>query len=142
MRVRLTIRGLMIAVALVALILALALFFWRSEDLEDNLVIRVINQTSIILDDLNYDFKGPGSSGGGTTTETVAPGRIYTMAVEWSGPGTFIFYCRTPNGKVKSGPVSINIWSRRYPSSLTFYIQETGVKAVIASPELFPPRNQ
>jgi hypothetical protein len=141
MRVRLTIRGLMIAVAFVALVLALALFFRRSEDLEENLSIRVINHTSTTLYDLNCDFQGPGCSGGGTTTETVAPGHMFTMTLEWSGPGTFLFYCRTPNGTVRSGPVSINIWSRRYPSSLTFYVQETGVKAVVASPGLFPPRN-
>jgi hypothetical protein len=136
-----TIRRWMVAVTVVALVMALALFVWRSEDLEENLSIRVVNHTPMTLYDLNYDFTGPNCSGGGTTTETVAPGGMYKMSVEWSGPATWVFYCSTPNGTVKSGPVSMNIWSRRYPSSLTFYVQETGVTAVVATPDLFPPRN-
>jgi hypothetical protein len=142
MRLRLTIRGLMTAVALVALILALGVFFWRSVDLEHNLSVRVANETSTNLYDLNCDFKGPDGTGEAGTTETVAPGRMCTMAVRWSGPGTFIFSCSTPNGTVKSGPFNIKIRSRRYPSSLTFRVQATGVKAVVASPEFFPPRSQ
>jgi hypothetical protein len=87
MRVRLTIRGLMGAVALVALILALGVYFWRSEDLEENLSVSVVNETSTNLYDLNWDFKGPDGTGGGTTSETAAPGRICTMTVGWSGRG-------------------------------------------------------
>ena len=45
--------------ALVALILALGVFFWRSEDLEDNLSVRVVNDTSTNLYGVNWDFDGP-----------------------------------------------------------------------------------
>jgi hypothetical protein len=126
----LTLRPLMAAVAVLALILALGAALLQTR--EPHMTIRVFNKTVATLGDLQYDFAsiGASESGGGSTSGVLAPGEMISWEVSFSGHANFTFSCTTPDGSRKSSHAEVNVEEVK-PGSLDFYVEPTGVRAAI-----------
>jgi hypothetical protein len=140
-RIRISIRWLMAAVAVVGLLLGLGVAYLRSRD--PYLTIRVFNKTRVPLHDLGYQYDNLGPeplfgsytvSGAFGTSEVLAPGGMTSWDAECPHEARFTFRCRTPDGTEKSGQATVNvgtIYSSFLGFHLDFYVEPSGVKSFV-----------
>ncbi len=147
-RVGITLRDMMFAVMIFALIMAIVVDRLPTPHL--SLTINVFNQTTTPLDHLGYDLLSddPESepfrlrtvvAGAGSMPGALAPGSMDSCVMNMSGQATYTlaFSCTMPDGTLRTGRVTISV-NGGHPISLNFYVQPSGVKAAIDNSDLPP----
>lgn len=130
-RARITIRDLMIALAIVSLMLAGLAHRRRAGPSPRGvrLSLRVFNETGGPIRRLRYEWTTVGGlierSGVNSGNVNIAPGGSKSFRMDIPGPVDFTLSCSTPNGMMSSGLVRIGT-----PGPMDFHVGPSEVRAV------------
>jgi hypothetical protein len=127
---QITTRDLLIAIAIIGLMLAHLTHLYRTRPTRTRVTIRVLNNTSEDIGFLRYEWKTVAahleSSGENSGRFEIAPGGLKTFRVDLPGPVDFTLDCTTPESRMTSGPVRIDVGGG-HPTSLDFDVRPRGV---------------
>lgn len=125
-----TIRDLLVATAILALMLGHLTQLGRSGPGHHRVTIRVFNRTGGDIDFLRYEWWAVGrlveSSGENSGGVAVAPGGVKAFRVDLPGPVDFSLSCSTSAGRLTSGPVRIDVGGDG-PGRLDFDVRPSGI---------------
>ena len=127
---RITIRDLIICVAVIGLMLGHFTHLFRARSGRTRVTIRVFNKTREDIDFLRYEWdtvaRHVESHGENSGTVGIAPGGRKTFRVDLPGPVDLTLSCMTQGGRMTSGPVRIDDGGG-LTGSLDFYIRPSGI---------------
>jgi hypothetical protein len=129
-RLRMSIRDLIIAIALVGLMLGHLADLFRTRLGRTCVTIRVFNKTSEDVGFLRYEWdtvaRHVESHGENSGRVVIAPGGVTSFRVDLPGPVDFTLSCTTEGGGMSSGPVRIDAGGR-LADALDFYVRPNGL---------------
>lgn len=127
---RISIRDLIIAVAIIGLMLAHLTHLSRNRSGRTRVTIRVFNKTSEEIGFLRYQWDGGAglveSHGANFGTVEIAPGGMTSFRIDLPGPVDLTLSCTTPDSRMTSGPVRIDVEGGD-PDSLDFLVRPRGI---------------
>ena len=129
-RLRMSIRDLIIAIALVGLMLGHLADLFRTRSGRTRVTIRVFNKLSEDIEFLRYDWhtvaRHVETCGENAGMVGIAPGGVKSFRVDLPGPVDFTLSCTTQGARMSSGPVRIDAGGR-LADALDFYVRPNGV---------------
>lgn len=131
-RFQVTIRDLVIVVAILGLLLGHLTDLLRTRPRRTRVTIRVFNKTSEDIGFLRYEWdtvaRHVESHGENSGTVTIAPGGLKAFRVDLPASVDFTLTCTAQGGTMTSGPVRVDV-EGGHPESLDFYVRPYGVVA-------------
>jgi hypothetical protein len=129
-RIRVSIRDLIIALAIVGLMLGHLTHSSRRRPGLTRVTIRVFNKTSEPIGSLRYEWDTVAqhleSHHVNSGTVRIAPGSLKSFRIDLPGPVDFSLSCTTPGGQMASGLVRIDVGGD-HPDSVDFDVRPYGV---------------
>jgi hypothetical protein len=127
---QITIRDLVIAMAIVGLLLGHLTHLFRTRPRRNRVTIRVFNKSSENIRFLRYQWdtvtRLVESRGENSGTVGIAPRGLKSFRVDLPASVDFTLSCTTQGGRMTSGPVRVDV-EGGHPDSLDFYVRPYGI---------------